>query len=302
MDWLKLPPLNSLRAFALVAETGSFTRAAERLNVTHAAVSQQVKALERRLEIILVARTGRGIVLTDEGLLLAQDLRLGFETIGQGVERLTQAADDRPVQITMSPAFAFEWFMPRIVEFQHENPGITLMLNPTAEVVELKPGGIDIAIRYGDRRRPRADITSVLVTDMIVVGAPDLIVGRDLSDPAFLVELPWLQELGTNEAAEWLTYHGVVLDGPLTVHHMPGNLIMEAVRRGDGVTYTARAFFQKDLESGALVELFSEPAFGTYYIETHDGPQRRTVRVFLKWLESKSETVTANSHHVQNGR
>ncbi len=292
MDWLNLPPLNSLRAFAVVAETSSYTLAAERLNVTHAAVSQQVKALEDRLGMALVRREGRGIRLTAEGTVLARDLGSGFATIGRGVERLLETAEERPVQVTMSPAFAVEWLMPRIMEFQYANPDITLLLNPTADVVELKPGGIDIAIRYRDRRRPDVDVTPVLISDMIVIGTPSLVGDRDLSDPATLIDMPWLQELGTNEAAEWLTYHGVVVERPLTINHMPGNLIMDAVRRGDGVTYTARAFFRDELASGKIVELFSEPAFGIYYVETLPGTLRPAVRAFLNWLFSKAETVT----------
>ncbi len=293
MDWLRLPPLNGLRAFSAVAETGSYSLAADRLNVTHAAVSQQVKALEKRLGIALVMRTGRGIQLTSEGALLARELEIGFATIGRGIERLSEDAANRPVQITMSPAFAVEWLMPRIAEFQHENPKITLMLNPTSEVVELKPRGIDVAIRYRDRRRPHQDVGAVLISDMIVIGTPSLVGGRDLCDPASLVDLPWLQELGTNEAAEWFTYHGVVPDRPLTVNHMPGNLIMDAVRRGDGITYTARAFFRDDLEAGKVVELFSEPLFGVYYIQTPQEHRRPAVKMFLDWLMSKAETVSA---------
>jgi LysR family glycine cleavage system transcriptional activator len=114
-----------------------------------------------------------------------------------------------------------------------------------------------------------------------------------LQDPASLTDLPWLQELGTNEAAEWFTYHGVVPDRPLTVNHMPGNLIMDAVRRGDGITYTARAFFRDDLEVGKVVELFSEPLFGVYFVETLPRPMRPAVRTFLDWLMSKAETVSA---------
>ena len=268
--------------------------AAVRLNVTHAAVSQQVKALEDHLGATLVVREGRGIRLTDDGAVLAQALEVGFATIEQGVNRLLQATVERPVQITMSPAFAVEWLMPKVMEFQYANPGITLMLNPTSELVELKPGGIDVAIRYRDRRRPQPDVPAVLISDMIVIGAPSLLAGRELGDPASLVELPWLQELGTNEVADWFTYHGVVPDRPLTVNHMPGNLIMDGVRRGDGITYTARAFFREELETGKVVELYSEPVFGVYFIETAPSPMRPAVRVFLDWLMSKAETVSAD--------
>lgn len=292
MNWLKLPPLNGLRAFSAVAETGSFSLAAGRLNVTHAAVSQQVRLLEDRLGTPLVTRVGRGIELTEEGIALARDLEVGFATIGRGVERLTDSLANRPVQITMSPAFAVEWLLPRMAAFQQSNPDITLMLNPTADLVELKPGGVDIAIRYRDKRRPVSDVEPLLLSDMVLIGAPELVAGRDLSDPASLMDLPWLQELGTNEAAEWLTYHGVVQDRPLVVHQMPGNLIMNAVRRGDGITYSSRAFFQEDIDAGRIVELFSEKLFGVYYVETRPGVLRPAVRTFVNWLRLQAETVT----------
>lgn len=295
MDWSKLPPLNSLRAFAAVANAGSYAGAADQLNVTQAAVSQQVKALESRVGVVLVNRVGRSIKLTRSGTRLARDLEAGFDIISRGVELLHEEAVLRPVQVTMPPAFAVEWLMPRVGEFQRSNPEITLMLNPTSQLVELRPGGIDVAIRYRDRRRAEPDVDAVLRTDMVVIGAPSLVAARDLSDYKSLADLPWLQELGTNEAAEWFTFHGIVPKRPLAINHMPGNLIMPAVRRGDGITYTARAFFTEDIAAGRVVVLASETLFGVYHIETSPGPQRREVLAFIKWLRSKAEVITASA-------
>jgi DNA-binding transcriptional LysR family regulator len=196
----------------------------------------------------------------------------------------------------MSPAFATEWLMPRIAEFQVQHPEITLMLNPTGELVELKPGGVDMAIRYRSSDRLEKDVTSVLISDTVVIGTPSLIGTRALRDPAMLMDMPWLQELGTNEVAEWMARRGVKLDRPLIINHMPGNLIMEAVRRGDGITYTARAFFQDEIRSGQVVVLHSESAFGHYYIETCPGVMRPPVKTFVNWLKTKTETVTAAEH------
>ena len=151
MDWSGLPSLNSLRAFSAVAETGSYSKAGDLFNVTHAAVNQQVKILEARLGVSLVVRAGRGIMLTADGATLARDLDTGFDTISKAVEALTESSATRPVQISMSPAFAVEWFMPRLQDFQNRHPDVLLMLNPTSKVMELKPGGVDLAIRYGDR-------------------------------------------------------------------------------------------------------------------------------------------------------
>jgi LysR family glycine cleavage system transcriptional activator len=289
---MQLPSLNSLRTFTAVADTGSYSLAANQLNVTHAAVSQQVKSLEKRLGVALVERTGRGIQLTEDGVLLARELGIGFAAIERGVERLSRVAAGQPVRITMCPAFAVEWLMPRIAEFQRDNPEITLLLNPTSDLVEPRRGGMDVAIRYRDRRRPSPDVEPVLISDMIVTGTPSLVGGRDLSDPASLVALPWLQELGTNEVAEWFTYHGVIPDRPLTVYQMPGNLIMDAVRRGNGITYTARAFFREDLERRRVVALFSEPLFGLYCVHAPEETRISAVRCFLDWLMSKAETVS----------
>ena len=293
MEWSDLPSLNSLRAFSAVAETGSYSQAARQLNVTHAAVSQQVKSLEARLGVALVVRDGRGTALTAEGAGLARDLETGFTAIRRGVETLTGTDVSRPVQITTSPAFAVEWLMPRIAEFQQRHPEITLMLNPSVEVMELKPGGIDLAVRYTDRRRLEKEVTPVLISDMVVIGTPSLIEDGAYDNPSALKNLPWLQELGTNEVAEWFERRGITLDRPLMTSQMPGNLIMQAVRRGDGISYTARAFFRDEIRAGQVVVLFSDPVVGIYYIETAPGVMRPPVKTFLTWLKTKTEEVTA---------
>jgi LysR family glycine cleavage system transcriptional activator len=288
MNWSDLPSLTSLRAFAAVAETKSYSRAGLDLNVSHAAISQQVRALEARLGVTLVVREGRTIRLTDAGATLASNLTKGLAAIREGVEALVDADAKRPVQVTTSPAFAASWLMPRIADFRRRYPGIALMLNATAEVLELIPGGIDIAIRFGDGDWPGMVVRSLLLPDMIVVAAPALLADRDPDDPATLLDLHWLQELGTNEVAQWLKRHGITAKRPSMITHMPGNLILEAVRRGDGVTYTARCFVEEDIKSGRLVVLSSERGAGGYYVVTRGGTLRPPAQVFLKWVKHQA--------------
>ena len=293
MNWDQIPTLNSLRAFSELAQVNSYTKAADRLNVTNAAVRQQVKALEAFLDVSLVHRQGRGVALTSEGLTLAQNLNSAFNMISRSIETLAESESSRPVQITTSPAFAVEWLMPKIAEFQQQHPEITLMLNPTAEVIEMKPGGIDVAVRYCHRDRLAKDVMSVLISDMVVIGTSTLIDVRKFDAPSALTEMPWLQELNTNEVSDWFARRGVKLERPLIVSQMPGNLIMQAVRRGDGISYTARAFFQEDIRAGRIQVLHSEPATGIYYLELNSGIQRPFVRKFLNWLEQNAETFTS---------
>jgi LysR family glycine cleavage system transcriptional activator len=293
MTWSGIPSLNALKAFAAVAESGSFSQAGTDLNVSHAAVSQQVKSLEARLGVTLVVREGRGIALTAEGEALARDLLVGFTTIRRGVEALTGVDATRPVQITTSPAFALRWLMPRIMDFQLQHPEITLMLNPTAEVMELKPGGIDLAIRYRDNRKPKTEVTPVLISDMVVVAAAALIDKQKITGPAVFTDLPWLQELGTDEVAEWMERHGITPKKQMKIIHMPGNLIMEAVRRGDGLTYTPRPFVEEEIRSGHLMELSSEKNAGGFYAVTRPGVLRPPVQTFLKWLKHEAAAEAA---------
>jgi LysR family glycine cleavage system transcriptional activator len=244
-----------------------------------------MKALEARLGVALFTRHGRrGVRLTNEGAALARHLASGLAAIREGVEILTGAETTRPVQVTMSPAFAVNWLMPRIMDFQHKHPGVTLMLSPTTGVTKLAPGGIDLAIRFGDDDWPGMVVTPFLLPDMVVVAARRLIGRQKITDPAMLVEMPWLQELGTNQVAEWMERRDITPERPLMITHMPGNLIMEAMRRGEGLIYTARCFVDNEIKSGQLVELSSENDTGGYYIVTRPGVPRPPVRAFIKWL------------------
>ncbi|MGB5706611.1 MAG: LysR family transcriptional regulator [Arenicellales bacterium] len=290
MNWSDLPPLNSLRAFAVLAEAGSYKKAAIILSVTHAAVSQQVRMLEDRLSTSLVVPDGRGIRLTKDGLALAHELNAGFSMIRAGVENITLSGATHPVQLSTSPAFAMEWLMPRIQDFQSTHSEIPLLLNPTAKLVDLRSDGAEVAIRYRDKRRIEKPVKPVLVSDMVVIATPALIQDRTIGNPEELIDLPWLQELDTNEVADWFAYRGISITKPLMITQMPGNLIMQAVRRGDGISYTARAFFEEDIRAGSMKVLFSDSAVGIYCIETCKGPLRQSAQILVDWLHSQSQT------------
>ena len=164
------------------------------------------------------------------------------------------------------------------------------MLNPTADVLELTPGGIDIAIRYRDALAPNVDDTPLLVTDMVIVGARELIKEKKFNDLSALCELPWLQEIGSNDTSEWMERQEITIDKPMNITYMPGSLIMDSVRRGHGLTFTARSFVDKDIQVGLLVELFSETDLGGYYIVTHPGVLRPPVLSFVNWLKHQTNT------------
>lgn len=285
MDWLKLPPLSGLRAFSALAETKSLTAAGQALNVSHAAISQQVKALETRLGVKLIERRGRGVELTPEGQTLGMELRSGFGIISEAVQRLAANDESRPLQITTTPIFAVNWLMPRLSEFSHAHPEIELMVNPTPELADFTAGGLDLAIRFGDGSWPGLHSERLLDTDFVVVAASSLLEGRKVTTPRDLLDLPWLQELGTNEIAKWLEGQGVLGGKPRSVLQLPGYMVLNGLKNGDGIAATARSFVEEEINDGRMRILFSNSKSDSgYHIVTRPGVMRPPLKTFVQWL------------------
>ena len=284
MNWLELPPLASLRAFSAFAETGNVSLAGDALNVSHAAISQQLRALEAHLGASLLDRSGRSLSLTVEGDQLARALDLGFGAIDAAIQDLKGADANRPLHISCTSSFASSWLMPRLPEFRETHPDINLMLDPSPKLVTLKPGGIDLAIRYGQGDWPGHEVEMLLASPMVIVAAPGLLKTKGKVTPEELVDYPWLDELGTTESTNWAEAYGVHPSQLKSRVHVPGNLLLDGVRSGQGVVVTVRHFVEEDLKSGRLVELFCEADNRGYHIVTRPGVLRPSARKFVQWL------------------
>lgn len=288
MDWRSMPPLTALRAFSALAETGSASAAGVALNVSHAAISQQVKALEGHMGVALVDRSARPLALTPAGRDLADTLRAGFGAIARTIEALTGADADRPLQVSTTPGFAAQWLMPRLLDFRTRHPGVDLMINPTPERVSLEPGGIDIAIRHGLGQWPGVEAERLFSSPLVVVAAPSLVAGRTITRPEDLIDLPWVQEYGTSESTDWLRRKGLSSFRIGGMTQVPGNLLLEGVRQGQGVSLTVRQWVEDDLAAGRLQLLFEEPEDTAYYIVTRPDAARSKARAFIGWLRQQA--------------
>lgn len=288
MDWLSLPPLTALRAFAAFAEAGTMSGAGAALNVSHAAISQQIRALEEHMGLPLLDRdAGRG-ALTPAGSTLALALAEGFDTIERTVAALTGADAERPLQITTTPAFASGWLMPRLADFRAQHPGVSLMLDPSPELKRIEPGGIDLGVRYGSGTWPGLEAELLVESSIAIVAAPALVGEGAYDAPAQLSAFHWLQELGTSEASDFLAEHGAALDRSKGVTSAPGNLMIEAARNGQGIAVVGRAFVEADIQAGRLRLLFEDRRKKGYYLVTRPGVARPPVRDFTRWLKTQA--------------
>ncbi len=296
MDWRSLPPLSSLRAFSAFAETGNVVAAGEALGVSHAAISQQLRGLETHLETALLDRSGRSLALTPEGARLARGLQSGFRSMIDAVEEITAAQDQRPLHISVTPTFAASWLMPRLPKFRAHHQGTDLMIDPSPVLVDLAPGGIDIAIRYGAGPWPGVDAEMLLRSPMVVVGAPSLVGEKTYSELGELGQFPWLEEFGTSEATQWLRRFGVER-GAQGMMQVPGNLMLDGARDGQGIIVTVQAFVERDIAAGRLRILHCEENGDSgYNIVTRPGVLRPAAKAFVNWLRREAKLdAEANS-------
>jgi LysR family glycine cleavage system transcriptional activator len=295
MDRSGLPTLSTLRAFEAAARHASFSAAGRELNVTHAAISQQVRRLEAELGLALVRRAGRGLALTPVGAELGRRLTEGLDVMRAAVAEALQDQARRPLQVTMTPIFAVSWMMPRIGRFRAELPGIELMIYPSPWMVDIVLTGYDLAIRYGSGDWPGLECEPFVPTNFVVVATPDLVAGRHIREPADLKDLPWVQEFGTDELTLWLRRKGVTVEGKTDVAHLPGYMLQAALRRGEGVGCTTRVFVEEDVAAGDLVVLFEDEGdFGTgYHLVRPRGEMRPPLASLVTWLKREAASAGA---------
>ncbi|MEM6726895.1 MAG: LysR family transcriptional regulator [Pseudomonadota bacterium] len=298
MDWNGLPPLSALRAFAAFSDTGSVVKAGDALGVSHAAISQHIRKLEAHMNLALVDRASRALELTPDGVQLAEALAEGFGTMDRTIAALTGADAERPVHISTTQLFAMTWLMPRLMDFQEKHPGIDLMVNPSAELTDPGPGGFDLALRFGAGGWPGLTSEMLVPTDIVITAAPSLVKDRIIADPCDLLDLPWLQELGTNDSADWLRKHGVTQTRVKRVIHVPGNLMLDGARAGQGVISTAMSSVEQDVRAGNLQVLFRDKGDTGYHIVTKPGVLRPAAKSFIRWLRrQKSPAAQGTSRH-----
>lgn len=151
MDSLRrlIPSANALLAFESAARLGSFTRAAEEMGVTQAAVSYSIRQLEEALGVKLFLRRHRRVELTESGERFFDDVSLGLSHIRRSAEEIRRSRDDQHVTLSLSTAFASYWMVPRLSAFRQAHPEIDLRLQTTDKDVDLAAEGISLGLRRG---------------------------------------------------------------------------------------------------------------------------------------------------------
>jgi len=285
-DWRHLPSLSSLRAFEATARLDGFSPAARALNVTPAAVAQQVRGLEADLGVALVVRQGRGLALTPEGARLSAALAEGFSTIAEGVAALRRDEARRSVRVSTTQGFAQWILMPALSRFWAEHPDIPVSLDITSALSALGTGVVDLAIRGGapDLSWPETDSDLLIRSRYIIVAAPTLAAKvRDRSD---LGRLPWILDPRNTSESGWLATLGLERDALRVTEIASPVLEVGSAVQGYGVMFAVESIVKPELDAGRLVEVPTEGLpEAAYFIVTAPGPRRARVQTFIDWLK-----------------
>src|ERR1700730_6839521 len=185
------PPLNALRAFEAAARHLSFTRAADELNVTQAAISHQVKALEELLGVKLFRRVPRRLLLTDEGQALLPDLHDAFNRLALAVERISARSAAGTLTVSSMTTILMTWLVPRLPRFQEAHPEIDVRLMTTQRLVDFAREDVDVAIRFGNGRWPGVKVERMFGEVLTPLCGKRFIEG--IKSPADLRDLPLIR-------------------------------------------------------------------------------------------------------------
>ena len=295
-----LPPLSALRAFEAAARHMSFSKAADELHVTPAAVSHQIHALEDDLGVRLFHRGNRSIELTASGRVLLPGLSEAFAGIQSAVGRLRTHNDTGALTVTASPSVAAKWLVPRLQRFQQQRPQVDVRISATDEIVDLTKGDFDIAIRYGCGKYPGLDVELLFTNEVFPACSPQLLTaGPPLRTPEDLLRHTLIHDQAVERDplvptwSMWLKAAGIKdvrASAGLTFNSI--YLALDAAIAGHGVVLAYSTIAAADLAAGRLVRLFSLalPDQFAYYIVTAPGALERTkVRVFRNWLRQEAD-------------
>ena len=254
-----LPPLTALRAFEAAARLSSFTRAARELHVTPAAVSHQIRGLEKFLGVTLFRRTTRRLELTEQGRVAAELFREGFEKLARGVSQLRADETGASLTLSVTTAFATRWLVPRLGRFARRCPGIDLHLRAGTQPVDFDHDDIDLAVRIGRGGVAGAIAIPLFGESVVPLASPAFIRHHGLRRPADLARVPLLHDDSMRRVGrptrwtEWLAAAKVRnVDTGHGMHIDDGHLVLQAAAGGSGVALGRLVYALDDLDARRL--------------------------------------------------
>lgn len=290
----RLPPLNALRVFDAAARHLSFTKAAEELFVTQAAVSHQIKSLEDFLGLKLFRRRNRSLLLTEEGQSYYLDIKEIFTALNDATRKLQARSAKGALTVSLPPSFAIQWLVPRLSGFNSAYPGIDVRIQAVDREEDKLADDVDVAIFYGRGNWSGLRAERLYAEYLLPACAPTLITGGEhpLKTPA---DLAYHTLLHDSSRRDWLAYtrqlglqHINVQQGPIFSHSA---MVVQAAVHGQGVALVNNVMAQMEIEAGRLICPFNDVLVSknAFYLVCHDSQaELGKIAAFRQWILARA--------------
>ena len=296
--------LNALRAFEAAARNQSFSAAAVEMNVTPAAVGQLVRGLEEWLGMSLFHRTTSGkvrLVVTEAAQAALPDIRAGFDRLNLGLARLKDSSTHGALTVTVSPAFASKWLLPRLERFQHAWPETDVRLDTSHKTVDFVVQGIDIGVRYGKGQWPGLSAEKLMDEEVYPVCSPAFLRKAKLKQPTDLAGQTLIHDMTMDASAgfaswdAWLAHcgiSGVSTDRGMRINNSAA--VLQAAIDGQGIALARSVMACDDVASGRLIRLFPaiqfESALAYFIVYRPECISKPKLEAFRNWLLQEALT------------
>lgn len=295
-----LPPLAAIRAFEAVARHLSFTKAAEELGMTQAAVSYQIKILEERVGAPLFLRKPRQIALSETGARLAPEVSTAFETL-RNAFAASRGRVEGLLSLSSVPTFASHWLAANIGLFQLANPDIAVRVESSAHLVDFSGEEFDAGIRATSKPAPGLVWHLLLKAEFAPMLSPRLVEEYQVREPADLLRVPQITPDDPWLCA-WLELAGVAMPlRPSRPFSRLGSQTLEvaAAIAGRGVAMVTPAFYGDEVASGRLVQPFDILGWdghGYYFVYPEARRNSPKIKAFRDWIVPATEPLRAGLH------
>jgi len=286
----RLPPLSAIRAFEAAARHGSFTKAAEELGMTQAAVSYQVKLLEDRVGAPLFLRQPRKVVLSEAGKRLAPAVAEAFQRLNAAFANLRET-DGNVLSITAINTFCTNWLVPRLGTFQMAHPNIAVRLDASSRLVDFAQEEFDVGVRAGAGKWPGLKAYFLFPVEFVAVCSPEFLKrSGKIESAADLMKLPLLDWTDEVLWRRWFASAGISDPKPITgpnISVQTQQMVGRAAIAGQGIALVTPALFQDDLATGRLVQVlptvsYHDMDYWLIYPEGRDSVPK--IRAFREWI------------------
>lgn len=290
----RLPPLNALRVFDSAARHLSFTKAAEELFVTQAAVSHQIKTLEEFLGLKLFRRRNRSLLLTEEGQSYYLDIKEIFSSINEATRKLLARSAKGALTVSLSPSFAIQWLVPRLSGFNQAYPGIDVRIQAVDREEDKLADDVDVAIFYGRGNWTGLRTDRLYAEYLIPVCAPSLLTGeKPLKTPSDLIYHTLLHDTSRRDWQAYVRQLEIqnqinVQQGPIFSH---SSMVIQAAVHGQGVALVNNVMARSEIELGRLVRPFQDVLVSknAFYLVCQDSQaELGKIAAFRQWILSQA--------------